>query len=185
MFPGPRAIMYGRLMATLTIGISRALAPASVGAVAEGLTVSATLEARALRGDQAAWNALVARHNPRVVVALLGRGLPLERAKDIAQEAWLRLIEQQRAGFEYQRSRQSNALLLPSGQLRRQTVMQARETDELEHFVCPPPALGKLWCTVLAACRTSLAAALAARESSERRFGAYLSLASLSSLDVR
>jgi RNA polymerase sigma-70 factor (ECF subfamily) len=33
-----------------------------------------------------------------VVVALLGRGLGLERAKDIAQEAWLRLLEQQRAG---------------------------------------------------------------------------------------
>jgi len=56
------------------------------------------LGARALRGDEAAWNALVARHNQRVVVALLGRGLPLERAKDIAQEAWLRLLEQQRAG---------------------------------------------------------------------------------------
>jgi RNA polymerase sigma-70 factor (ECF subfamily) len=56
------------------------------------------LGARALRGDEAAWNALVARHNHRVVVAMLGRGLPLERAKDIAQEAWLRLLEQQRAG---------------------------------------------------------------------------------------
>jgi RNA polymerase sigma-70 factor (ECF subfamily) len=56
------------------------------------------LAARALRGDEAAWNALVARHNHRVVVAMLGRGLPLERAKDIAQEAWLRLLEQQRAG---------------------------------------------------------------------------------------
>jgi RNA polymerase sigma factor (sigma-70 family) len=56
------------------------------------------LPARALRGDEAAWNALVAKHNHKVVVALLARGLPIERAKDIAQEAWLRLLEQQRAG---------------------------------------------------------------------------------------
>jgi RNA polymerase sigma-70 factor (ECF subfamily) len=56
------------------------------------------LPTRALQGDEAAWNALVAKHNHKVVVALLARGLPVERAKDIAQEAWLRLLEQQRAG---------------------------------------------------------------------------------------
>jgi RNA polymerase sigma-70 factor (ECF subfamily) len=54
--------------------------------------------AAALRGDEAAWNALVHKHNQRVVVALLARGVRADRAKDIAQEAWIRLIEQQRLG---------------------------------------------------------------------------------------
>jgi len=45
-----------------------------------------------------AWNALIHRHNRRIVVALLARGLRIDQAKDVAQETWLRLIEQQRAG---------------------------------------------------------------------------------------
>jgi RNA polymerase sigma-70 factor (ECF subfamily) len=53
---------------------------------------------RALEGDTAAWNALIAKHGHRVVVSLLARGVRIDRAKDIAQEAWIRLIEQQRAG---------------------------------------------------------------------------------------
>jgi len=53
---------------------------------------------RALSGDLAAWNALIERHNHRVVVSLLARGVRVDRAKDIAQDAWIRLIEQQRAG---------------------------------------------------------------------------------------
>jgi RNA polymerase sigma factor (sigma-70 family) len=54
--------------------------------------------ALALTGVIGAWNALVQRHNQRVVVSLLARGVRLERAKDLAQDAWIRLIEQQRAG---------------------------------------------------------------------------------------
>jgi RNA polymerase sigma factor (sigma-70 family) len=54
--------------------------------------------AAALRGDPAAWNVLIHRHNRRVVVTLLARGVPVDRAKDIAQEAWMRLVEQQRLG---------------------------------------------------------------------------------------
>jgi RNA polymerase sigma factor (sigma-70 family) len=57
-----------------------------------------TLSARALTGDVQAWNALIAKHDHRVVVSLLARGVRVDRAKDIAQEAWIRLIEQQRAG---------------------------------------------------------------------------------------
>ncbi len=83
-------------MATLPLGIDRLLAPATTEETLRDAKVD--LAERALRGDEAAWNALVARHNQRVVVALLARGLPIERAKDIAQEAWLRLLEQQRAG---------------------------------------------------------------------------------------
>src|SRR5262249_19644313 len=57
-----------------------------------------SLCAAALRGDGAAWNALVQRHNHRVVVTLLARGVRIDRAKDIAQDAGIRLIEQQRQG---------------------------------------------------------------------------------------
>lgn len=59
---------------------------------------SPSLEARALGGDDAAWSALVARHNHRVVVSLLARGIALDVAKDLAQEAWVRLVEQARGG---------------------------------------------------------------------------------------
>lgn len=51
----------------------------------------------ALAGDNDCWSALIARHNHKVVVALLARGIPLEQAKELAQETWLRLLEQQRA----------------------------------------------------------------------------------------
>lgn len=53
---------------------------------------------RALGGDISAWNVLVQKHNHRVVVSLLARGVRIDRAKDIAQDAWIRLIEQQREG---------------------------------------------------------------------------------------
>jgi RNA polymerase sigma factor (sigma-70 family) len=56
------------------------------------------VEAAALAGDAAAWTALIDRHNHRVLVALLARGVPLERAKELAQETWLRLMERQREG---------------------------------------------------------------------------------------
>jgi RNA polymerase sigma factor (sigma-70 family) len=52
----------------------------------------------ALGGDGACWSLLVARHNHRVVVSLLARGVPIDRAKDLAQETWMRLIENQRKG---------------------------------------------------------------------------------------
>ncbi|MFO0577327.1 MAG: sigma-70 family RNA polymerase sigma factor [Polyangia bacterium] len=56
------------------------------------------VERRALAGDRDAWSALIARHDRKVVVALLARGVAIEQAKDLAQETWLRLIESQRAG---------------------------------------------------------------------------------------
>jgi RNA polymerase sigma-70 factor (ECF subfamily) len=61
-------------------------------------TPEEALCAAALEGDTDAWSALVQRHNQRVVVALLARGVRIDRAKDIAQEAWMRLVEQQRLG---------------------------------------------------------------------------------------
>jgi RNA polymerase sigma factor (sigma-70 family) len=52
----------------------------------------------ALEGDSGAWSELIARHSHRVTVSLLGRGVPLERARELTQETWLRLMERQRAG---------------------------------------------------------------------------------------
>jgi len=58
-----------------------------------------TLARRALAGDRAAWDALVARHHRRVVVSLLARGVRVDRAHELAQETWARLIQQQQRGL--------------------------------------------------------------------------------------
>ena len=73
-------------------------APARAPEAAKVAIDQKALCARALGGDEDAWNTLVAKHDHRVVVSLLARGVRLDRAKDIAQEAWIRLVEQQRAG---------------------------------------------------------------------------------------
>ncbi len=52
----------------------------------------------ALEGDAAAWDALFRLHQRRVLVALLARGVRVDRARDLCQDAWARLIVQQRAG---------------------------------------------------------------------------------------
>lgn len=52
----------------------------------------------ALTGSAAAWDEIVRRHGRRLIVALLARGVPLDRAEDMAQETWMQLIKQQRAG---------------------------------------------------------------------------------------
>ena len=52
----------------------------------------------ALAGDTRGWAGLIERHNHRVVVSLLGRGLGIDRARELAQETWLRLIERHRTG---------------------------------------------------------------------------------------
>jgi DNA-directed RNA polymerase specialized sigma24 family protein len=49
-------------------------------------------------GDRAAWDVLIARHDHRVVLSLLARGVRLHRARELAQQAWTRLYAQQRAG---------------------------------------------------------------------------------------
>ena len=56
------------------------------------------LTTAALRGSGAAWDALIARHDRKVVVALLARGIRIDRAREAAQEAWARLIARQRKG---------------------------------------------------------------------------------------
>lgn len=51
-------------------------------------------EVAARGGDRSAWSALIARHNRRVMLSLLAQGVVPSHAKEIAQEAWLRLITQ-------------------------------------------------------------------------------------------
>jgi RNA polymerase sigma factor (sigma-70 family) len=55
-------------------------------------------EEQALAGVRAAWELLIRRHDRAVRVALLARGFPLESAREVAQDAWARLIEQSRRG---------------------------------------------------------------------------------------
>jgi RNA polymerase sigma factor (sigma-70 family) len=61
-------------------------------------TAHASAEAAALAGDAAAWAALIAQHNHKIVVALLARGISLDQARELTQETWLRLMQQQRTG---------------------------------------------------------------------------------------
>lgn len=56
------------------------------------------LEVAALDGDSGAWSTLVQRHNQRVLVSLLARGIPLDRARELAQDTWMMLMKQQQAG---------------------------------------------------------------------------------------
>jgi RNA polymerase sigma-70 factor (ECF subfamily) len=57
-----------------------------------------TLADRAQRGDRDAWGQLIERHDHRVVLSLVARGIRLDRARELAHQAWIRLIDQQRAG---------------------------------------------------------------------------------------
>ena len=49
-------------------------------------------------GHGPAWDEAVRRYTHRVVVVLLARGIPLDAAEDLAQEAWVRLLARQRSG---------------------------------------------------------------------------------------
>jgi RNA polymerase sigma-70 factor (ECF subfamily) len=44
------------------------------------------------------WKAAVAEHDHRLVLSLLAAGLRLDEARDVAQEAWLRVMESAAAG---------------------------------------------------------------------------------------
>jgi RNA polymerase sigma factor (sigma-70 family) len=49
-------------------------------------------------GQTWAWDRLIRIHNRRILNALLAQRVPLHDAKDLAQEAWLRLIERSKSG---------------------------------------------------------------------------------------
>lgn len=48
--------------------------------------------------DDVPWDDMMRRYGRRVVVALVSQGVPLERAKELAQDAWLRVIDRYRSG---------------------------------------------------------------------------------------
>jgi RNA polymerase sigma-70 factor (ECF subfamily) len=54
--------------------------------------------ARALEGRSDAWDEIVRRFSHQVRLALLARGVALDAVDDLVQEAWMRLVQQQRAG---------------------------------------------------------------------------------------
>jgi len=62
------------------------------------LALSQTLSRQALSGSSPAWEALIRTHDRCVVLSLLAAGAPPQRAKELAHDAWARLIEQQRLG---------------------------------------------------------------------------------------
>lgn len=53
---------------------------------------------RARQGDAAAWEVLVARHGRRVLLALLAKGVRANRAEEIVQDTWARLVAKSREG---------------------------------------------------------------------------------------
>ncbi len=71
---------------------------AMMGLATQVAAADDALERRALLGDSSAWEELVRRHDRRVVVFLLARGLAPDRARELAHETWIRLVEQQRRG---------------------------------------------------------------------------------------
>jgi RNA polymerase sigma factor (sigma-70 family) len=107
-------------------------------------SASADLEARALGGDPEAWNALIRRHNRRVIVCLLARGLTIDRARDVAQEAWAYLIQQQSEGRLTQLSLPglavTQARLLAMSQ-ERQSKRQAASNAEQAGAAAAPPSV--------------------------------------------
>ena len=58
----------------------------------------AELAALALEGRTDAWDEIVRRCSHQVRLALLARGVALDAVEDLVQEAWMRLVQQQRAG---------------------------------------------------------------------------------------
>ncbi len=57
-----------------------------------------TLATHALAGVRRAWDELIQRHHRQVVAAVIRRGCAPEEAEELAQEAWLQLIKQQKRG---------------------------------------------------------------------------------------
>ncbi len=53
---------------------------------------------RALEGERAAWEELIARHGRRVVLSLIAHGVLPAQAREFAQDAWMRVMQQASQG---------------------------------------------------------------------------------------
>lgn len=85
------AATFGKGLASIALGV------ADHARTAEAVDEAALVRG-AMAGDRSAWQALIARHDRKVLLSLLARGIAPDRARDLAQETWIRLIENQRAG---------------------------------------------------------------------------------------
>jgi len=89
------------------------------------------------------WDALIARHDRRVLLTLLARGVRLDRARDLTQETWTRLIAHQRAGrlprLELPGLAIKQALFLAIDDARRARRDASPGEDELHAISDPTP----------------------------------------------
>lgn len=69
------------------------VAELSASAPGEGVPAEA-VEQAALRGERSAWSSLIAKHERRVVLSLIAAGVPAAQAREFANDAWLRLMQQ-------------------------------------------------------------------------------------------
>ena len=77
------------------------------------------------------WGAEIARHDRRVVLSLVARGVRLDRAREIAQETWARLVERHRLG-ELPRVELPGLAITQAGFLARDDVRRARAVTSIE-----------------------------------------------------
>ena len=95
-------------------------------------------QADARAADAIPWAMLIRKHERRVVVALLARGVQLERAKELTQEAWLRLMERHRAG-------KLRRLQLP-GVAIKQAIFLAKDQSRRQRRQLPLASLAEAAC---------------------------------------
>jgi RNA polymerase sigma-70 factor (ECF subfamily) len=105
----------------------------------------AKLVALALTGDRDAWGVLIERHDHRVVVSLVARGIRLGAARELAHRTWIRLIDQQRAGRLTRLElpglavRQAGFLALDAARRRDPELADADAADDAEALADPNP----------------------------------------------
>ncbi len=87
-------------------------------------------ETAARSGDRAAWTELIARHNRRVMLSLLAQGILPAHAKEIVQEAWLRLITQADA-------KKLDRLELPGLAIRQAMFLARSDARKAGHVTVP------------------------------------------------
>jgi RNA polymerase sigma-70 factor (ECF subfamily) len=95
----------------------------------------------------ATWNQLIRRHDHGVVVALLARGLPLARARELAQDAWGLIYERWAEGrlsqVELPGLIITQALFLASTERRRARPRLELGEEEWNELVDPAPTAEK------------------------------------------
>jgi RNA polymerase sigma-70 factor (ECF subfamily) len=80
--------------------------------------------------DRASWDRIIRQHDRRVLLSVLALGLRPDRARDVVQAAWMRLIEKERDGMltapEFPAIAIAQARFLALDELRRQLKEQQR-----------------------------------------------------------